>query len=1759
MKKFIASLFVLLLAFAADAGIGTRRGTPSGSGWTILIDTTVSTGTHFIGDSFPTMLIQVEAGTNATGEIWACDSKSETNPSVGKCESLLAFSGSDIDSTVVQSAKPYLHVELITSETGTGTTLHVYGTYEQVKAGTGGSGGGVLGEGPLAEMNLATPVHGDLWLLDDSDGVLDDCLTGGGTGDLLCMYTDDNAWSPVAGGSGASLSLGTRTGTTMEVRSNTGSNVTLLEADASQAGLIDANDWNTIQGIEAGAAADQNATEVLFDDLSATPALDGAPSNVETALESILSVAEIAWARLKYDAVVDIRDPATACQNWATAVEPWTDNSLTRDWTVAVVGNPSGPIIIETHGYDDSGAWPYKSCFMLHPLVSTSSDSPWPDSLTFPNTIINRNAAANHSIIIDMLTDYIPVSQAGMTKNACLFDIGNTFLAGLNGSGGNWGSIGGTVTIRGNTNVDVTTNNPVSVDAAQQKKIPEGRGSARIDSEEVSAFSPFCFHGATYGDFGDWIVDWDIDSNDVGILASDSWGWTPPTPNVQNGGEGIGMQFFGSNNGTMNMRNLKQMDYGAVWGGGDLPQAGDPSGNLEDDYVHIYSSCSTGNCDPVHRAADGPDIVGGVIEGHDQSLLVFLDQKFTSVETYMECGLTHCASDAISFRPELCNGSTGTNAVPEGTPVPSGQTALAYCADGNGAANIPEDPGDWALSVFGGRQPESRVANQANLWIGPGARNDFSIIWREGSRLNRSQVDDELFAYSSTLACPDCAMIVYDSSDRFPDPAGAGSPAGAPHSDYEGFVSFHHFGVNLGNTNLELPQDTNCNQAPYTNAGHVCIDTDDGHLWIQGTDINTIVASSELNAILDPTADSTINMTDQKIAFNYNNEPAAQDGLFRILSTFDFTVPHTLFEVNTLQTDLGETAAIAKFSNGSNAITIDGNADMSFTLGAQIDLPDDTVVLDDLGACTGPPDKMVVYDDAGVPTCQDVTAATSFWSWGTGDANVASLPGSEDGIIINDDGDGVCETGEICLGTTGASGKVTAESVEVRAGADGTNYSYFYGNTATEPTGVAVNKPFMFALDDGAKLDEPWWRASDDASAHRMLTSEGMTNCNGASDKVIYNGTTHEFDCGVDAGAGSVNAWTTLSSTGETSLTAGTTDTLDFLEGTGININFTTPGGVDTIEIVNTVTDTNTNAGTICTNDSSFFLAGDTNCYDLDTVYQDTDADLDELALLSAVAGDIIVGNATPDWSKLTVGTNGQVLTVTAGIPSWEDATGGGNMNTSTYDNDTNGVVDGAEATTISAVSTAGVLAAGDAVYIIDWNITYGCVNVGLADADDPTEMPAVGILTTATAVDNCNGVVTTSGDVTNLELGALTVGEGFYVSVNGTAGNTITTSRPTGTTTAIQKMGVATRNTGAGDNFVVIGAGRSNDVPNLNDANIWIGDSNNEAAKFPITGEITMTNGGVATIDNNEVPLDRLSDVAIVTPAGGHFLVHDGVGDFDNVAMSGDATLAAGGALDVRVGNESQDGLLQLATITELNTATLDSKAISPLNMESWNGGSSVATVGTITTGTWQGSEIGDTWISNSLTITGLSGTNSGDELSATELVEGILEVATTGEVNGSLDTKIITPLKLDDFNGNANIATVGTITTGSIALTTGTITGAVDVDVDTGDTVNTPLQQGEYHIADNATATNNTTYNLQTADVGESICVYDNGGGSGRVIVNPDTADTILLDGTALSAGDSIISSATGDNGDFVCLLAIDGTTWITLGRSGTWTDNN
>lgn len=128
--------------------------------------------------------------------------------------------------------------------------------------------------------------------------------------------------------------------------------------------------------------------------------------------------------------------------------------------------------------------------------------------------------------------------------------------------------------------------------------------------------------------------------------------------------------------------------------------------------------------------------------------------------------------------------------------------------------------------------------------------------------------------------------------------------------------------------------------------------------------------------------------------------------------------------------------------------------------------------------------------------------------------------------------------------------------------------------------------------------------------------------------------------------------------------------------------------------------------------------------------------------------------------------------------------------------------------------------------------------------------------------------------------------------------------------------------------------------------------------------------------------------------------------------------------------------------------------------------------------------------------------------------------------------------------------------------SFTGGTILGKVNIVVTTDGTESPTAAQmyGTIFIADHSTSSSDTDYTLPGVEAGMSACFYDNGSGTGGIIIDAAAGDEILLNGTSVGAGDAIDSpgvAGDGANGDFICLVGIDSTYWITVGRSGTWVD--
>jgi len=149
----------------------------------------------------------------------------------------------------------------------------------------------------------------------------------------------------------------------------------------------------------------------------------------------------------------------------------------------------------------------------------------------------------------------------------------------------------------------------------------------------------------------------------------------------------------------------------------------------------------------------------------------------------------------------------------------------------------------------------------------------------------------------------------------------------------------------------------------------------------------------------------------------------------------------------------------------------------------------------------------------------------------------------------------------------------------------------------------------------------------------------------------------------------------------------------------------------------------------------------------------------------------------------------------------------------------------------------------GNAVYIS--GISGELPVVSLADADDTAKMPAFG-LAEATVSTNAEVEVTSFGTLAGLDTSSYTLGDILYVDT--TAG--ALTNDPAGLeATKLQNIGIVQRVHASNGSIKVGGAGRTNAVPNLDNGDIFIGNSDNKAVSSALSTEIeSYLDGGTST-----------------------------------------------------------------------------------------------------------------------------------------------------------------------------------------------------------------------------------------------------------------------------------------------------------------------
>lgn len=172
-------------------------------------------------------------------------------------------------------------------------------------------------------------------------------------------------------------------------------------------------------------------------------------------------------------------------------------------------------------------------------------------------------------------------------------------------------------------------------------------------------------------------------------------------------------------------------------------------------------------------------------------------------------------------------------------------------------------------------------------------------------------------------------------------------------------------------------------------------------------------------------------------------------------------------------------------------------------------------------------------------------------------------------------------------------------------------------------------------------------------------------------------------------------------------------------------------------------------------------------------------------------------------------------VTVSSSGVSYCAPTGGGGRATS---------LDGPVVFTAKNTS-GGTITKGQVVYVS--GVSGTVTTVGLADCNVAAQMPAFGLVNSASANNNAEVEIVTYGEITGMDTSSFSVGDVVYVSPTPGA---LRNTPPEGEAFLIQNMGKVVRSHATEGIIKVIGAGRTNATPNLNTDRMFLGNASNQA-----------------------------------------------------------------------------------------------------------------------------------------------------------------------------------------------------------------------------------------------------------------------------------------------------------------------------------------
>jgi hypothetical protein len=195
---------------------------------------------------------------------------------------------------------------------------------------------------------------------------------------------------------------------------------------------------------------------------------------------------------------------------------------------------------------------------------------------------------------------------------------------------------------------------------------------------------------------------------------------------------------------------------------------------------------------------------------------------------------------------------------------------------------------------------------------------------------------------------------------------------------------------------------------------------------------------------------------------------------------------------------------------------------------------------------------------------------------------------------------------------------------------------------------------------------------------------------------------------------------------------------------------------------------------------------------------------------------------------------------------------------------------------------SGGTLLKGTPVHATASGALGNVVGIIAASASDASTMPATFILN-ETLIDEAEGEALAVGFIQGVDTSAFEVGQIVYVGPNGGYVGV----KPTGSN-LIQNLGVVSKVSAINGSGYILGAGRSNDVPNIQPGYTWVGNSNSVATPLATSSiQNVISSSNALTASNITPAITNNTDNYVLTANGNGTINGESLLQFDGQKLS--------------------------------------------------------------------------------------------------------------------------------------------------------------------------------------------------------------------------------------------------------------------------------